>query len=206
MVAIPWEEGAPLHRWCPAAAVGLLLVLAAACSRPQPSKSPGPTASLEPSQADVVLFMVTASEATIPITDAGDCSAIGDAWLEAWCRDLVAYTPGDVPTTIERTNLGLNQPLIQLIYASLTWSLLHGDDTICDNPLVAAFLSFSAVAPGPSPTPSVTPSQRCRDLLAATLAEAQGDGGTFQVWSQITDVSVRVGLADGQALPMPAAR
>jgi hypothetical protein len=183
----------------------LVFVLVAGCNNSNggapvgtPTNPPA-TPGAQPTPAAVTAFTVTTTEATITIHSAADCSAIADAWLKAWCRDLVAYRPGDVPTQLQ-ANQRVDAAMVQLIYAGLTWSLLVGDDSICDNSIVAAFLSFQAVA-RPSPTPYVTPSQHCRAALAATRSTAESQDGRIVVSSQDTLTQVFVALPNGLPLP-----
>lgn len=160
--------------------------------------------SAVPSSGVVPSFSLTTSEGTIiPVRGAADCAELADSWLRVWCRDLVDYRAGAIPTKLE-PNQRVDQAMVQLIYAGLAWAVLQGDDTICDNPLVGAFLSFTAVSP-PAPTPFMSPSQRCRNDLATTRAQSQTHGHTFSVVSQDSRVEVRVGLPGGKPLPTPAA-
>ena len=197
-----------LNRPRPVVVLGLALLVAGGCSVSHDGTSPGPSntiaAASQSAEAALTGFTITtAAGDENQIGAVGDCTALSDPWLQAWCRDLVTYRPGVLPTKLE-PNQKIDRATIQLIYAGLAWAVLRGDGSICDNPLVAAFVSSSpGGAPGPSPTPSMSPTQRCRQGIATSRAEAEGHGGSFSVLSPDTLVEVRVGLPGGEPLPTP---
>jgi hypothetical protein len=178
-----------------------LALLTAACTPESTSQVLSNSPYALSTSANQVAFTVRVGELTIEVRKADDCAGIADSWLEAWCRDLVVYRAGVLPTTLQ-ANQRVDQQMLQLMYAGLAWSKLHGDDTICENPLVGRLLSFTA-APVPSTTPSVSPAQRCRDGLTSEWSLARTNGETFPIVSRASRQEVRVGLPGGLPLPTP---
>jgi len=173
------------------AVLAFLGIAVSACvAGPSPS-APGPTPV-------PTAFVITVGGTSTPVRSADDCASLGDPWFSEWCRDLAAYRPGDVPATLEGR---IDRETVAMIYAGLAWSLLHGDDAICDNPLVGTFLSFSATPPSPMPSPSVPPAQHCRDDLQITLGLAQAHDNAINLTSPDTQVDGTVALPNGQPLP-----
>jgi hypothetical protein len=166
---------------------------------PAPSMSSDASASFSPARGETAFALRTDAGKTMLIDAPGDCAAVADPWLEGWCRDLVVYEPGDLPTAL-KAGQRVDQDLLQRIYAALFWSMLHGDDTICQNDVVAAFVSFTA-APPPSPMPTTLPAQHCREELRQTSENAAREHGAISWLTPGGSTQISVALPGGQPLP-----
>jgi hypothetical protein len=125
-----------------------------------PSAIPTPPITLTPFQA------ITRGGATLTIHDTAGCAQLNDAWLEAWCVDLVGFAPEALPQSMSDLpplHGAAGEAFIQLMDAAFAWALLHTDQSICDQPVVSAYAAAGFHAPsGPD---------ACRAAFARSVSD-----------------------------------
>jgi hypothetical protein len=182
IVALPalGASGSPI----PSAAATLPGV--AASSTDPASTDPAPTT------VDTISYsrfsMVTDAGQSIAISGPNDCKAVADSWLEDFCTNLAAYNKNILPSSAS-SMAGLHgkawADLDRHIQVAVARAVLHGDDTICDNPVVSAWVSAGAHVSDGAAT--------CRVDLAATIKK-----GSFFVTDPDTNANLTITLSSVQ--------
>ena len=179
IVALPalGASGSPI----PSAAATLPGV--AASSTDPASTDPAPTT------VDTISYsrfsVVTDAGQSIAISGPNDCRAVTDPWLEDFCTNLAAYNKNILPSSAS-SMAGLHGKawgdFDRHIQVAVARAILHGDESICENPVVSAWVSAGSQVSDGAAT--------CRYDLASTFKK-----GSFSVIDPDTNASLTIHLS-----------